>query len=104
MSAVAGSSAGSSDILPLSGSSCATRSGTSQRPGGNVEPCALISRTFAEVGEAVGAQHVDRARNRLVVGPLARHQRNAGLDLVAHAQHQTDFGAIVEQPNLLAIS
>ena len=37
-----------------------------------------------------------------LVGPLAGHQHDAGLDLVAHLQHQADLAAVVEQADLVA--
>ena len=40
-------------------------------------------------------QHVDRASDGLAVGPLAGHQHDPGLDLVADLEHQPDLAAVV---------
>ena len=52
----------------------------------------------------IGAQHVHRAVDRLVVRPLSRHQHDARLHLIAHVQRQSDRAAIVDQPHALAVA
>src|SRR5258705_7067642 len=72
-------------------------------PWPGMEPGALVGRAFAHVGVAVGAQHVDGARDRLAGRALAGHQDDARLDVLAHLQHQADRAAVVEQPHLVAL-
>ena len=60
-------------------------------PRRDVEKRALISRALAQIGIAVGAQHVDGAAERLLIRPLPRHQYDAGHHLVADLQHQPDL-------------
>jgi hypothetical protein len=56
----------------------------------DIQPGTLIRRAVAHICVVVGAEHIDRARHCLVVGPLARHKDDAGLYLVPDAQHQSD--------------
>src|SRR4051794_3375232 len=73
-------------------------------PGTHVQPGALIRRAFAHVGVGVRAQHVDAALQRLVVGALSGHEHDAWLNLVAHVQHQTYAGAVVDQADAIAVA
>jgi len=72
-------------------------------PRADIEIGALVGGTLADVGVAVGAEHVDRAGDGLARGPLAGHQHDAGLHFVADPQHQPDLAALVEQADLGAI-
>src|SRR5258708_36603107 len=75
----------------------------SLRPRRDVEPGALVGRAFAHVGVAVRAQHVDGARERLLVGALAGDEHDTRLDFVADLKIEADPTPVVEEPLLLPI-
>src|ERR1700730_5478173 len=73
-------------------------------PGRNIEPGALVRGTLADIGVAVGAQHIDRPGQRLTIGALARDEHDTGLNLVADLEDEPDRAAVVEQAHRLAVA
>jgi hypothetical protein len=59
---------------------------------------------LADIGGAVGAQHVDCAGRRLAVRSLSRDQHDAGLNFVADFEDETDRSAIVVEAHALAVT
>src|ERR1051326_339360 len=77
--------------------------GSQSKPRCNIEKRALIGRSLAQIGIAVGAQYVDGAAERLLIRPLPGHEHDPGQHLVADLQYEPDFAALVEQPHPGAI-
>src|SRR6202035_4503756 len=71
---------------------------------GDVEPGALIGGALADIGVAVGAQHVDRSGDRLAVWALSRNQNISELYFVADPEHEPHRSAIVEEAHALTVA
>ena len=71
--------------------------------GADVEKGALIGRAFTEVAIAIRAQHVHRSMSRLTARPLARHQYDAGRNLVAHTKRDAKRPPLVEELDTIAV-
>ena len=79
------------------------RGGVYPIPGANIQPGALVGGALAHVRIRIGAEHIDRPGDSLVVWALAWHQDDAGLYFVADVEHQADLATVVQQADARAI-